>query len=328
MKKRKNWIDILRALAMFFVVLGHLLPGKTLYHVITAPIKMPLFYILTGYLIEDKKNIKDFVFNLLFRLLIPWVLLSSFPAFVLRYLVQGQYVELVTYIVKFLTGQAIWFIPSFIITQCFFYILLKISKKNNKLLSLYAIISFSLGIFLAKLGLAKIWCLNTALTGIFFMYLGHLYKNFETVIDKQNNKIIIFGLPIYVFFIFITLIFFPGKNLDFHMVKYYNIPICLISCVVGALVAIAIVKKIENFKILKPIIIFGQNTLIVYLLHDLILYALDILCSMIFSINNSLLYISLKAIITCIITTIISLICGHYIPWIVGKKKKEEFSLK
>lgn len=53
MKKRENWIDIVRAIAMLFVVIGHSY-GKsgTVYYVLTGPIKMPLFYIVSGYFLN------------------------------------------------------------------------------------------------------------------------------------------------------------------------------------------------------------------------------------------------------------------------------------
>ena len=44
MKERKSWIDGLRALAMLFVMYGHLCTGIRPYSVFSAPVKLPLFF--------------------------------------------------------------------------------------------------------------------------------------------------------------------------------------------------------------------------------------------------------------------------------------------
>ena len=49
MGKRKAWIDALRALAIIMVVLGHQVKGEDAYFLFTSPVKMPLFFAISGY---------------------------------------------------------------------------------------------------------------------------------------------------------------------------------------------------------------------------------------------------------------------------------------
>ena len=55
-KSRKDWIDALRALAIILVVLGHQLRGVAEYFIFTSPIKMPLFFAISGYLFKARNG--------------------------------------------------------------------------------------------------------------------------------------------------------------------------------------------------------------------------------------------------------------------------------
>ena len=83
-KARKNWLDAARALAMLFVIFGHV--GNELFaNSITAdaayfpvlsvinPVKVPLFFAVSGYLFSDKNdNAKRFFGKMLTGRLIPY----------------------------------------------------------------------------------------------------------------------------------------------------------------------------------------------------------------------------------------------------------------
>ena len=56
MNSRKEWIDGLRALAMLIVMTWHISNGinsQWLFSLITAPIMIPLFFSITGYVFND-----------------------------------------------------------------------------------------------------------------------------------------------------------------------------------------------------------------------------------------------------------------------------------
>ena len=48
--RRKIWLDILRAVAIFVVALGHFTAKTNMVQMIIAPIMLPLFYIISGML--------------------------------------------------------------------------------------------------------------------------------------------------------------------------------------------------------------------------------------------------------------------------------------
>ena len=54
--KRIDWLDALKAIALIFVVFGHILLEGSEYFVVTSPVKIPLFFAVSGYLFSIKKG--------------------------------------------------------------------------------------------------------------------------------------------------------------------------------------------------------------------------------------------------------------------------------
>ena len=56
MKKRIDWIDIVRAMGMFLIIMGHTLEGYT-YSIVGKlifAVHVPVFFVLSGYLYKEK----------------------------------------------------------------------------------------------------------------------------------------------------------------------------------------------------------------------------------------------------------------------------------
>ena len=49
---RKGWVDALRGLAILLVMYGHCVDNMVGYFVFTSPVKMPLFFAITGYVFK------------------------------------------------------------------------------------------------------------------------------------------------------------------------------------------------------------------------------------------------------------------------------------
>ena len=89
-KERIVWIDQLRAIAMFFVVLGHVALPKEVQSVIYS-FHMPLFFIISGLTLNDEKirrtPMKEYIWNKFQKLMIPylWMCFAMFPLWYVAY---------------------------------------------------------------------------------------------------------------------------------------------------------------------------------------------------------------------------------------------------
>ena len=79
-QERKDWIDIIRGLAVVLVVIGHAAPESYPFFLLTSPIKMPLFFVISGYLFNARNgSYQRFFKNLLIKVIIPWFFLGLTP---------------------------------------------------------------------------------------------------------------------------------------------------------------------------------------------------------------------------------------------------------
>ena len=324
-KKREEWIDLLRALAMFLVILGHVYENNTFYQFIN-PIKMPLFYFLSGFFIGLNKDFKTFIQGLIYRLVIPWIVFSLFPFYAIRYVVSGNWDKALSYTKGFLLGQSHWFITSFIITNILCYVLYHALKKNEVLTLIAGLVCFFLGIMLRDVEVLNIWTMDTALTGVLFAMAGKcFFIHKDQIMDGYINKLLTFILSLIVYgaLVTVSLIYYPGQTMDFHKTLYYNPVICLIMIFTGITCCIYISSRLKSNKLTQLISVMGQNTLVVYLLNGIIVAQFAKVFRRIGMGTNgfSLLVSVIITVLACIICTIVSVVCGKICPILIGKKK-------
>lgn len=131
-KQRKAWVDFLRGLAIIMVVYGHQIQQCHPYFLITSPIKMPLFFAISGYLFTAKSS-SEYAKKVTLTLVVPWLLLSLLPLVIMMPVTVNY--DLWLAVRKVLSGEVAWFMPCFIISSILFYCLMRISKsmaKDNK----------------------------------------------------------------------------------------------------------------------------------------------------------------------------------------------------
>ena len=71
---RINWVDNIKTIGILSVILGHINSPLNLF---IFSWHMPLFFFLSGFFIDTKKSINDFVVNNFNRLMIPYFIFST-----------------------------------------------------------------------------------------------------------------------------------------------------------------------------------------------------------------------------------------------------------
>ena len=323
--KRKEWVDLIRALAMFFVIFGHIIGWVPAYFVYTSPIKIPLFFVITGYVFNyERKSTVDFLKNLFFKLIIPWLVLSI--PFTFLKLSTGNLSDVLKEIKYILTGVTIWYMPCCIVAEIIWFFINKYGKSKFQII-FSALVIFGLGIYTGYMDVLNVAMINRAMVVQFFILLGYLYKVEEKKIDNIGWVFIIALVSIYIAMGIISLIIWPNTCLDVHVNRYYNYPFCFAMITLGCFLVFIIFQKLftENNISLPHILIFlGQNTLVYYLLHNQNLRLITFVFQKMNLQMSSWMLIIIELVLTYLLCGIEAAAINRFIPQILGRKSKRQ----
>lgn len=344
MRQREDWIDLSRSIVMIMVIFGHIgsfLTGKgyqssnlSVYFMATSAIKIPGFFVISGYLFNDRQGRwNDFVKNKIIKILVPYFFLGfiSMAMNVLIYMYHvgawNEQVKLyfINYFKNYLLGKNLWFIPCLFVVEVIFFVIKKISKNNLLLMGFLSIACCCAGYFWSKPEIAVPWRIDTALICIFFLYLGFMLQSYP--IFKGfilSFKGFIFSLIIYTGMGILSYTMYGWKNLDVNRNYYYNFILCMFMIIAGTMLLFSFCKLVNSNRILSFI---GQNTLAYFAFH---LFFVKIIYKFIvnWKFFDNCTSFMIKTFILCFIT----LICmapfigfiNKYIPIIVGKNSRRK----
>jgi acyltransferase len=286
-------ISIIKALGIIAVVSGHVggdLGGIFyLYH-------MPLFFLISGYLYNDKYSNQLLVFltKKLKSLYLPYLIISiSFILlrnFFIKIGIYGTDPTLPNPVSYISTTQniiiniqnaiifkyeepllvALWFVVCLFNVSMLFaiirYISLKINTINNlKTTFFIVVVCFFFGFYLVRINYRLPIQLDNALIALFFYYLGYIYRQYETKITFQG--------------IFALLAFLALKQLrtygsiNMHLQQFVDPSFYVLCGVIGIYANFWLGRKISNYNniIAKSLVLIGENTFPILVLHLLAL---------------------------------------------------------
>jgi acyltransferase len=281
LNKRIEWIDTVRGLSIFLVVLGHtILPHSWLIYIFSF--HMPLFFFLSGYLSKADKNtnlweiFKKKTGSLLWPYvfffginLVYWILFFESKAYF-------EPIKQMLYSADKLSAPFIplWFLTTLFVTEIIFYIL----RRNLRALWLPISILFLClaGFWLARHNIVALpWGIDIALVAILFYYAGYLTQRYKDKIKQMN-----FIPTIYWTIIFLVTNFLLAKyqNTQVTMIyRYYgyNSEWLFILAAFSGIFGYILLGKILKNTILKRntvIEFLGRNSLIILGLHTVFYY--------------------------------------------------------
>lgn len=222
MKKRIDFLDIAKGIAIIAIILGHL--GSNTINRVVFTFHVPIFFIITGYFINKKYTIKEFIENKFKRLIIPYFVTSILIIIISIFSIKLFYgvnffnwIGAKQYLIATIYGAgdnhvflgykiraigAIWFLWA----SFWASILLRISlelKKEYRIL--FIAILFVIGYFSSKI----IWLplsIQAGFCATLFMYVGYLintyFDKYKHIYIKYKKHIIIISLLIWIQFIY------------------------------------------------------------------------------------------------------------------------------
>lgn len=323
-KVRYEWIDALRAMAIIFVIYGHCNPGINEFYVFTSPIKMPLFFILSGFLFNERNgDIKRCFNGTWMKLIVPWLLLSliAFIPSSFGMLLRHNFVGVAKGIENILLGVDHWFMPCFIIGSILHFIIRKYVKSEPSR-CIISLVCFFAGIFLKQHDILNACMLNRALHVQLFFYIGYCIKNYIDYIKIHSNTILLIGLIIYLVGCVFTIILYPGLCLDVHKCYYYDLKMCFPLIIVGNITLVAVASKCSHMP--NWITFIGRNSLVIYMLQG---YGFIVITSLVKILEidvaamNQPLYAFAKMAIVVAVTSLLSVIINRFAPIVTGGRR-------
>ena len=278
--KRFDYIDIMRALGIILVIIGHIN-----YANINSNIKvwvyafhMPLFFVITGMTLKlGKKFNKDSVIKKIKRIYVPYLLWSliyfSLTPRNIIYTLYGSHQALKT------GNSSLWFLPCLFLSCLIMEFIFSMIHKINKYKQLYIYLLIPISIFVfalcqkfinLKLGLP--FGLEIVPIAIIFMVLGYLIHQNINKIEQLNKYSKIF---VVIVSIMISLTCFCN-NVDYVLMaeaRFGNLLLFFICSLGGISLIVLFSLWLSHFdNLIKEILKFiGQNTIIIFAVQKPIL---------------------------------------------------------
>ena len=285
-KKRIDWVDVAKGIAMICVILVHVeehfMPAGTLVST-KIPIytfHMPLFFFMSGYLFSMKNSFGEFLKNKCRRILIPYVCLGVILALFDTYwngrnpfgdpwfsadAFTGRLMALLTQ-ERYWT---LWFIACLFWLNILFYVIVRL-VKNEKVRAIVVVIIAVVGLVYYKMGGGALpWNVDVCLTALPFFYVGYVCRKTDFVNQKILAKKLKWALC--AGFIVIDAVCtvlnlnISGEFLEFYNNLYGIAPLTYIGAFAGIFAVIILADACRGFAPLKYI---GANSMLFYAWHQ------------------------------------------------------------
>lgn len=320
-KNRLYFIDNIKAFAMLLIIWGHcgLIHDFPNFNNWIYSFHVPIFFLISGYLIAVKKNVTNLFFPK-FRLLIPYFVYSIIYASITVLLSLTSGLELfitnlkesIIRIFLFDGLIATWYIPCLIVAELIYWIEQKKIKSLN-----CEILNFIISLIVCLIPIPEEMLIAKIIFRIFPALLC-----FSTGVLISNYKKNITPVHLIILSLIILPIVAINGNTNLYAMdtgKYafiYSIEIVLSSIVVFYFFEKFISRKIKLFTW------FGQNTLIILGTHQSVIYLLYPIINH-FNIRFPK-FIPSSIVLTVIVIIIeipIILIINKWFKWTLGKTK-------
>lgn len=281
-KQRLDYIDTLKGFAIILVVMGHHLLAADGVVVWIYSFHMPLFFIITGYLSEYKKDkcedIKNLIINKAKSLMYPYITFSLINIiwYVVFYIITPiggqpeQNLKTVLLITLTTIGyNAMWFLPAFFISVILFNVINK-TKFSHLIHIAVMIFGCALCVFMRKADMERnaVWYIFNYISRVgvatSFIYIGSLIGKFLAKL-KNITEWICIGVCVVIagITLIINLTYMNRYNLAVSSVE--NPIVWYISAISNSVLFLLIFKKINIKKGLLNF--YGKNSLIIMAIH-------------------------------------------------------------
>jgi acyltransferase len=325
-KSRVQWVDTAKALAIIFVVMGHMGYSEEVRTLIYG-FHMPLFFMLSGMFVSTKDNFHQFLLKKMKTLLVPYlcfnVIFLLFDCVIA--LVSNHDVSIIKPMVGIMGGVRFgyeclgkfWFLPCLFFADLLMYGVLKLHNVC-KIVTLIILFTFWGIVYDFTFTSVLPYSIDMALISLSFLFIGKMY--FAKFKAGLSTIWIVLLLVIYLIFTYLNYSYMGGRRVDMYESELGNYAYFYTAAITGSLAIIALTQKVKSNKLLQ---FLGRNTLVIYGLHMIVgvilSYAVAFLFAGSFTEFQTCMVATLKTVVTLILMIPSCLIVNRYFPWMLGK---------
>ena len=277
-KKRIEWIDIAKGVAILLVIVGHTVKYGTFSRDLIFSFHMPLFFILSGYTYTpatDRKALWQHVKRHARRLLLPCLCVSlllaayavvhsghySFSAIAAELWKMGQKLFYASGVPVYgVSAGMVWFIISLFWTKVLIDCIYTFQRNRYTYVTIGC-----LGFLGVCLGAKNYWLaqnLDVTLVSLVFFYAGMLWKRYEKQVAAYTP--ILFGLGLTVW----SLLLSYGVRIIMASRQYPMYSVSILEALCASFVFCMFCKHCLDYQWIKrPLMVLGADSIIIFYLH-------------------------------------------------------------
>ncbi len=280
MKKRIQWIDIAKGIAILAVIIGHTVPHRGYFKLLWSFIfsfHMPLFFIVSGYLFNES-SFKGLIIKSFKRMIVPYLITFGTYSIYVAYTCEGSFISsILKSLISIVYGSgkavetlpciqsigALWFLVALFFSTILFNLVLKIVKDKDRITELAIVIGLGIMGYLLKDIKYLPWSIDLVLVSQLFMYVGYELKS----MDKGKIKISNIGLICLVSLWFLCI---NKYAFDLNQRAYRDFTISIAGSISGSIVIFYISQYISRLDYLNRFLTFcGRESLVILCIHFL-----------------------------------------------------------
>lgn len=282
-KARVSYIDIAKAIGIYFVILGHVVSVGTPLKTILYSFHMPLFFMLTGMTYKWPSDgtwasIKKRIVRNVGTLLVPYLLFALIYSKLSFY--NLAFIGYSSWHTLRMAGSlsSLWYLMALFMSHIYLMALFKVLPKksvdNPILLIISALLFLTIGSLLpygGKYGYP--WMTNVAFVGAAFTLMGLLFRKVGDCYSKFRLAWR-WGILIVTVFLFIVMIPTNHPSSGYVLMAealYGNIVLSTLTAILGSVSVILFSHTFDAFLSRIPLLLWiGRNTLGIFLVHKFI----------------------------------------------------------
>lgn len=252
---RIRWIDIAKAIAIICMIVGNIVPWESTIRNFVFSFDVPLLFVLMGFTAEEEKSLpelwrqikKDF-----WKFMVPYIAFHVADIVVAMSL-YGESIDIRIWLEKLFWASgvnvkgyeaigAIWFLNILFWTKALFSLMNYVVPAGFR--GIAAVLTGIVGYILASGQNWLVLSLDVALVGVFYFYIGRLFKRNMEFFKEYQGIIVAFTGGIWLLFLG------TGIYVEMAARHYPGFPYVILQSISGCVCVIAISMIVEKYSAL------------------------------------------------------------------------------